>query len=302
MAAIPDHQLHHVTRILSTPSAPSVHYLLLSTLVLSVLFPLYRFVLRDYHDFLSLGPGGTPSTFAGYLRVTWLRLFTLKDPFTVPSPTPATVPTSGYLLRLPVRGGPRPTVAGIAPHRQLNQKPPPLLHQTFRNALHELAAAYPTLLRKGNSCFEKHGLALFLAPCPELSYNIVATHPGASHVELIPHPVPSAGHLNPTCGDTAEICHLHASVSRALLRPLVSIHMNLFLLHRIERVKHKEMVNSVATHRRYERRNSRKSEATRFLFRSRLILSSFISVCSCTAVTRLTVMVSHLFADRRSQP
>ena len=210
MAAFLDHPLHLVTRILSTSTSPNFQYLFYSTLVLSILLPAYRFVLRDYRDFLSLGPGGTPSTFAGYLRVSCLRLFTLKDPFTPPCATPATLPPDGYLLRLPFRPGPRPKVVGIAPHRQINQKSSPQVHQVLKNALHSFAALYPTFLRKGNSCFEKHGLALFMAPCWELEVSAVAPHPEPSHIDT---KLPSPTHLNPTCADTAEICHLHASVS-----------------------------------------------------------------------------------------
>lgn len=212
MAAILDHQLHHLTLILSTPIPSNFSYLLCSALVISVLLPIYRFVLRDYRNFLSLGPGGTPSTFAGYLRVSFLRLFTLKDPFSPPHTTTSTLPANGYLLRLPCRPGFRPVVAGIAPHRQLNQKSSSQLHQLLRNALHSLAATYPTLLRKGNSCFEKHGLALFLSPCSNIS-STVAHNPGPSHIKSGLDPLPSLSHLNPTCADTAEICHLHATVS-----------------------------------------------------------------------------------------
>lgn len=216
MAAIPDHPIHHLTRILTTPAAPNVGYLLYSTLIISVLFPAYRFILRDYHDFLSLGPGGTPSTFTGYLRVSFLRLFTLKDPFTPPIATPTTLPTDGYLLRLPTRRGPRPRVAGIAPHRQLDQRSTPQIHQALRDGLHSLAAIYPTALRKGNSCFEKHGLALFMASCLELEAPTVTPHPGPNHINALMEPFAKPTHLNPTCADTAEICHLHASVSLCL--------------------------------------------------------------------------------------
>lgn len=207
-AAFPDHQLHQFSRILSTPISPHFHYLFYLGVILSIFLPIYRFVHRDYHDFLSLGPGGTPSTFAGYLRVSYLRLFTLKDPFTPPLACPTTLPTNGYLLCLPRRPQNRPRVAGIAPHRQINQIPSPHVHGVLRAALHSFAGVYPTLLRKGNSCFEKHGLALFMTSCLE-SKALLSSHGKTSQSG----PTPSPTHLNPTCADTAEICHLHASVS-----------------------------------------------------------------------------------------
>ena len=222
MAAFLDHPLHLFSRTLSTPGPPNFEYLLYSALVVSIILPAYRFVVRDYHDFLSLGPGGTPSTFAGYLRVSYLRLFTLKDPFTPPTLTPATLPTDGYLLRLPTRAGPRPKVAGIAPHRQLNQKSTPRDHQLLRDALHSLAAIYPSILRKGNSCFEKHGLALFMASCLEPEAPPLISNPSPSHIKAIMEPFQKPSHLNPTCADTAEICHLHASVSSFFSKHLSS--------------------------------------------------------------------------------
>lgn len=207
-AAFPDHQLHHLPRILSTPISPHFQHLFYLGVIFSIFLPIYRFVHRDYHDFLSLGPGGTPSTFAGYLRVSYLRLFTLKDPFTPPLACPTTLPANGYLLYLPRRPQSRPRVAGIAPHRQINQIPSPQVHGVLRAALHSFAGVYPTLLRKGNSCFEKHGLALFMSSCLESKAPL--SSPGKTSQS---GPTPSPTHLNPTCADTAEICHLHASVS-----------------------------------------------------------------------------------------
>ncbi|KAL8964530.1 MAG: hypothetical protein Q9183_004389 [Haloplaca sp. 2 TL-2023] len=158
---------------------------------------------------MALGPGGTPKTIAGYLRISYLRLFTLKDPFSPPPPTAAHRPANGFLLRLPLRPEARPTVAGIAPHRQTNQKPSADIYHLLRISLYALVRVNSRLLRTGNSCFEKHGLALFLCLCPQC--------PDAEcHAELL-HSGPT--HLNATCQDTGEICHLHPSDS--------SMHMTL---------------------------------------------------------------------------
>ena len=105
-----------------------------------------------------------------------------------------------YLELLPrVSDADSEKVAGIAPHRQLNQKCTAELHYILRDGLHKIAAAYPSLIQKGSSCFEKHGLALFLSACTKSAPSSTAD-PGFSH-------------LNPTCKDTGEICHLHAIVS-----------------------------------------------------------------------------------------
>lgn len=200
MAAVLDHAAEDLIDILIPPTPPSkFSYLLYPGLLITILLPAYRFVLKDYHAFLALGPGGTPKTFLGYLRVSYLRLFTIGDPFRPPSLAETVFPTNGYLRQLPQRTGPRPTVAGIAPHRQLNQKCTAEMHHVLRKSLDKLAAAFPSLLLKGRSCFEKHGLALFLSACTQ------SAAPGTAH--------PRFSHLNPTCQDTGEICHLHATVS-----------------------------------------------------------------------------------------
>ena len=199
MAAILDHRSNHLTDTLTIPVSSKFGYLLYPTLAVTLFLSAYRVVLKDYHGYLALGPGGTPSTFAGYLKVTYLRLFTIKDPFQPPSLAKATFPSNSYLRELPRRSGPRPTVAGIAPHRQVDQKCSADLHHVLRNAIHSLAAAHPSLIRKGTSCFEKNGLALFLSACAQ-----------SDPPDSTQYPAPS--HLNPTCANTGEICHLHATV------------------------------------------------------------------------------------------
>ena len=197
MAAFLEQIQHVFARMVSQPVPSTSFNLLISIVTLSALVQAYRFVYQDYHAFLALGPGGTPSTFQGYLRVSWLRLYAHKDPFLPPPLTPEILPSTGYLLRLPRRPGPRPRVAGIAPHRQTDQKPPRAMFEAMERALHLLADAYPSLIRTGTSCFEKHGLALFLTSAIALQHR-------------------SATHLNETCRDTGEICHLHGTVSHSL--------------------------------------------------------------------------------------
>ncbi|KAL8837189.1 MAG: hypothetical protein Q9176_005820 [Flavoplaca citrina] len=184
-APAPDQALLHPDNFFSSILSLNLAQLLGSTIAISIVLPLCRFVLRDYSNFLALGPGGTPSNFVGYLRISYLRLFTIKDPFRPPTATYSERPVNGFLRELPKRPQPRPSVAGIAPHRQTNQKPPKYLYQLLRIALYSLVSANSKLLRSGNSCFEKHGLALFLCPT----------------------------HMNRTCKDTGEICHLHPSDS-----------------------------------------------------------------------------------------
>lgn len=146
------------------------------------LVPIILLVHNDYQNFLNLGPGGTPSTFGGYLRITWFRLWCLRDPFVAPKPDLSRLPTSGILGRhnLPYRAGPLPVVAGIAPQRQLDQHGSRLCYRALRRSMAKLAGRHPDKFGTETSCLEKHGLALF------------ARHP-----------------LQTNC--QGEICHVHDS-------------------------------------------------------------------------------------------
>ena len=179
--------------------------ILYTTVALACLILLCRFIYRDYKAYLHLGPGGTPSNFKGYLRVSALRLFVLKDPLEPPNVLPGTAAGTSYLLRLPDRFSSRPQVDGIAPHRQIEQKPHAHIHKAMGRALHSLADDNTSFLSKGNSCFEKHGLALFFRTLPKNVRLDVALHGAKTHE--------SSYGIRRTCGDSAEICHLHPSVS-----------------------------------------------------------------------------------------
>ncbi|KAK2769240.1 hypothetical protein CKAH01_00847 [Colletotrichum kahawae] len=156
---------------------------------LIILVPILLLVRNDYQNFLGLGPGGTPATFQGYIRIAWLRLWALRDPFTAPDPKPNSLPKRGILIRqnddqslsrLPYRPGPRPLVAGIAPQRQLDQHGTTSHYHALRQTLERLAAEKPLKFGTARSCLEKHGLGLF------------ARHP-----------------VNVTCN--GEVCHVHDS-------------------------------------------------------------------------------------------
>jgi len=162
------------------------------TCTLIALSPLPLIIYNDYDNFISLGPGGTPSTFIGYLKITYLRLFALSDPYKPATFPDKVYPSIGYYQRshswIPERKGPRPTIAGIAPQRQLDQPGCPKMYQSLRKSLETLAINHSETLRIGTSCFEKKGLALFARKA-----------------------------INATC--RGEICHVHHSDR--------SMHMNL---------------------------------------------------------------------------
>ncbi|KAG8165357.1 hypothetical protein KVR01_005632 [Diaporthe batatas] len=161
---------------------------LLESLILAV--PILLLVWNDYQNFLRLGPGGTPPTLSGYARLAWFRLFILRDPFSAPSPAAVSRPAAGVLAsqNLPYRPGPRPTVAGLAPQRQLDQHGSSAAFAALKRVMSRLSAAQAARFGIATSCIEKHGFALFSR-----------------------HPVN-------VCGN-GEVCHLHNSDR--------SMHMNL---------------------------------------------------------------------------
>ncbi|KAI9800767.1 MAG: hypothetical protein M1833_003184 [Piccolia ochrophora] len=151
-------------------------------------------VYRDYHAFLRLGPGGTPSTFPGYLRICFLRLFAHRNPYD-PSSVPLILrPERGHLYakraNIPRRSGHRPEVTGIAPHRQITQKGQPSDFAALAAAIHSIADARPLSLTLGTSCFEKHGTGLFsLHPQhPTCKGEVCHAHPSDGSLHLTLHP------------------------------------------------------------------------------------------------------------------
>lgn len=68
-----------------TPTTSLLAIPLLFTLLAALIY-----IRKDYHAFLSLGPGGIPSTPTGYIHQCLLRPFALRDPL-IPPPTPATL-------------------------------------------------------------------------------------------------------------------------------------------------------------------------------------------------------------------
>ncbi|KAH9865573.1 hypothetical protein J1614_009158 [Plenodomus biglobosus] len=150
------------------------------TLALPLLTALY--IHKDYKAFLSLGPGGTPATPLGYLKIKLLSLVCLRDPHR-PIPIPSHFrPQQGYFHNdvLPRRLGEQPVVRGIAPQRQQTQKSDGKAYARLVEKIKGLAADSKNQLVERTSCFEKHSSGLFTT-------------------------VP----ITRTCG--GEICHAHPS-------------------------------------------------------------------------------------------
>lgn len=158
-------------------------------LAFTFLIPTLRFLYLDYQQFLSLGPGGTPKTITGYVRVKCLGLFALKNPYEPPSIPPYITQKAGCLPSLPQRSGPRPATRGIAPHRQINQFCSTSIFEKLSTAIKELAREN-IHLEEGTSCFEKHGTGLF-SNFPKRRTcrgEICHAHPSDGSLHLTLHP------------------------------------------------------------------------------------------------------------------
>ncbi|PGH07965.1 hypothetical protein GX51_01405 [Blastomyces parvus] len=146
------------------PLASSIPTIFLFTLAALCLATFARKVRKGYHDFLALGPGGTPSTPAGYLRICVLRIFTLRNPLNPPYIPSYIHPQSGILNDLPKRIGSRPEVVGIAPQRQMTDRGPKGIYAALTATIKELSLRHPDSLFLGVSRFEKHNTGLFSLP------------------------------------------------------------------------------------------------------------------------------------------
>ncbi|KAF1817265.1 hypothetical protein P152DRAFT_376985, partial [Eremomyces bilateralis CBS 781.70] len=170
--------------------------LLLLLLFLLPLFSLLPLLHKDYILFLSLGPGGTPPTPLGYLRIKFLSLFAHPHPRRA-SPLP---PTAGYLhpSTLPPRRGSRPTVVGIAPHRQTNQHAHAPEFAMLERAIRRVADDPGNAAVFGVSCIEKHGPALFScsetreggsgAATTDRDTELLHAHPWDGSMHIVLHP------------------------------------------------------------------------------------------------------------------
>ena len=181
-----------------------------------VAWPALSYVYRDYMAFLALGPGGTPSTFNGYLWVTFLKLvYARADPLEPPTFKPYEQPGRHYLHHLPLRAGERPKVQGIAPQRQVTQKGSDKICKALSNAMANLYATNSHLLNHAKSYFEKHNLALFFAP--RIAQHSCRTKRSLVGQRLVKVPViPKAKSyldrpdpLHAIWGKPAEIMHMH---------------------------------------------------------------------------------------------
>ncbi|KAH9845476.1 hypothetical protein Tdes44962_MAKER06602 [Teratosphaeria destructans] len=135
---------------------------------LAFILTLMLWLWSDWLAFLSLGPGGTPATILGFLRVELLSLFALHDPYN-PGPTPTRfMGKPGYLV---------------------TQKASPEIFERLRAGIEEMGRSEQGL-EIGTSCFEKHGTGLFsVVPAKRTcGGEIVHAHPSDGSMHMTLHP------------------------------------------------------------------------------------------------------------------
>lgn len=153
------------------------------------LIPVLRFLYLDYRKYLALGPGGTPASITGYLRVTVLGFFALRNPYEPPQVPRYMAQKQGFLTSLPKREGVRPKTFGIAPHRQISQTAAPSIFASLSTAIRTIAQENDGLV-EGTSCFEKHGSAIFSVNPQRRTCRgeICHAHPSDGSLHLTLHP------------------------------------------------------------------------------------------------------------------
>ncbi|EME49400.1 hypothetical protein DOTSEDRAFT_163739 [Dothistroma septosporum NZE10] len=164
--------------------------LLASAFVIATLLRAAKYLRNDYKAFIALGPGGTPQTVYGYLKVKALSLFALRSQY-LSAPVPRHfIVKQGYLKSLPRRNRRRPKTVGIAPHRQIEQKPDQETYNKVACAIEAMAPGENNDLAIGTSCFEKNGIGLFskIPANQTCRGEVVHIHPSDGSFHMTLHP------------------------------------------------------------------------------------------------------------------
>jgi hypothetical protein len=177
----------------STGMVTETHVYFLTTALTLLLPPLLAIYIHyDYKAFLSLGPGGTPATPLGYLKIKLLSLLCLRDPLRAIPVPPHFRPQKGYFNddALAPRKGERPLVQGIAPQRQQTQKSDATIYKLLVARLQSLTQDPRNRLVERTSCFEKNSSGLFTSiPITRTcGGEICHAHPSDGSMHLTLHP------------------------------------------------------------------------------------------------------------------
>ncbi|KAK3696554.1 hypothetical protein LTR37_017896 [Vermiconidia calcicola] len=153
------------------------------------ILPLTLRFYNCYLAYLALGPGGTPPTVPGFMKVSVLGLFAIQNPYDSSRLNRA----GGHLKHLPQRRGRRPQVKGIAPHRQVTQQAEKHIFEKLSSNIIRMASDNPEELQVGTSCIEQHGIGLFTTMPGGVSRHrcrteICHAHPSDGSMHMTLHP------------------------------------------------------------------------------------------------------------------
>ncbi|KAK3720386.1 hypothetical protein LTR37_003797 [Vermiconidia calcicola] len=163
--------------------------IILGFFTIVAVLPLTLRFYNCYLAYLALGPGGTPATVPGFVKVSLLGLFAIQNPYKSTS----LHHTGGHLKHLPQRQGRRPQVKGIAPHRQVTQKAEKHIFERLSSNIIRMASDSRDELRVGTSCIEQHGIGLFTTMPGRYSRHRCRTevchaHPSDGSMHMTLHP------------------------------------------------------------------------------------------------------------------
>lgn len=158
---------------------------------------------RDYDAWRTLGTGGLPPTWGGWLRTTRLRL-RKRDPIAIAPLLPhiGDADDVDRLARLPPRRGARPRVGPHpVPHRQLTDHAPEAVRARLARAFDARVAGDPARLSYALSHFEKHNQAVTLLPDCRHCADARRTHGEIGHI----HPSDGSMHMVLGASDTRTV-------------------------------------------------------------------------------------------------
>ncbi|OJJ98134.1 hypothetical protein ASPACDRAFT_1858145 [Aspergillus aculeatus ATCC 16872] len=155
--------------------------------------------VNDFREWKAFGTGGTPPTWAGYMRMSKLRARraltknnNLRDPAPLQKTGPSYLPTG----TLPLRSGPRPRMMPrTLPQRQYPEPIDPSVQARLRALVRDLATAHPELFdlmpshtegRTTDGLYARRNLPTLnpLAGDRILSYEIAHMHPAENSLHV----------------------------------------------------------------------------------------------------------------------
>ncbi|TID24212.1 hypothetical protein E2P81_ATG02517 [Venturia nashicola] len=175
---------------------------LLATIVAGIAWTVHDF--RSWKDF---GTGGTPPTWAGYWRMTKIRINHTLSTNNLYDPSPLSTSSPTYLKTpLPTRTGPRPKIISrTMPQRQHPTPIPAPTRSKLQNLMQTLASSHPKILYTKPSHTEgKSTDGLYAVPDTE-TLNPIARDRVLDHEIAHAHPAENSLHVWLSDGDARAV-------------------------------------------------------------------------------------------------